>query len=277
MINIPEPTSIVLAVSGATLFGLLSVPHCAGMCGPLHLSVCLMGGKRFLPVMTFFNLGRLAGYTLIGLVCGFMGEQLADAFPTPSNQVAHSPTCPMGQPVQTSQENESGTIEVPLSCCEAAGAEDASTSCRACAVSEGGHGHAKSLWRRGLMLLFPAAILLLTGFKSLRAKAAGTGDGLSARLFARFQKSSPLALGLAASLLPCGMLYYAFAVAVGTLSPILGGTFLFTYCLTISFFLQLGIVAGTTFGKRLGPVVNRAFPWLALGGAGVYTILFFMG
>jgi hypothetical protein len=38
----------------------------------------------------------------------------------------------------------------------------------------------------------------------------------------------------------------------------------------------LGIMAGTTVGRKLGPKVDRAFPWLAVAGSGVYVTLFFV-
>ncbi|MCP4642591.1 MAG: sulfite exporter TauE/SafE family protein [bacterium] len=270
--EIPEPTNVVLAVMGATLFGLVSVPHCFGMCGPLHLTVCLSGGARSFRALSTFNLGRILGYTALGLVCGLFGGQLTDLFgATPAHgaeaPAAHAPAD--GAAVEGSD----GTIAAPHSCCEAADGTDAAAS----SESGGPHGGGKPIWRRCLMFLFPAAILLLSGIKALRRKPGVVGEGsggLFVRLFNRARKGGPLAFGLAASLIPCGMLYYALAIAVSTLSPFLGGVFMLVYCVTITFFLQLGMMVGTTFGRKLGPKVDRAFPWLAFAGAGVYVTLF---
>ncbi len=247
--EIPEPTNLVLAIMGATLFGLLSVPHCMGMCGPLQLAVCLSGAKRSFRALSLFNLGRIAGYTLIGLLCGLFGSQISEFLEQGPPQTVVEPAPDSHVMGQSGEESEQDME----------------------------HGHKKTLWRRCLMFLFPAAILMLTGIKALRKKPAVVGEnsgGVFSRLFNRFRAGGPALFGLAASLLPCGMLYYAFAVAVSTLSPLLGATFLFVYCVTISFFMQLGIMVGATFGRKLGPKVDRAFPWLAFTGAGVYVTLF---
>ena len=265
--DIPEPTSFVLAVMAGTLFGLLSIPHCLGMCGPLHLTVYLSAGARSVRTLTLFNLGRIVAYTAIGMLCGLFGGQLTRLLPEKATPV-----------VQASAVETEGIIAAPKSCCEAAAATAANEDTTA--TGEAGEAvKTKSLWRRGLMYIFPAIILLLTGAKALVKKPAVAGvssPGLFSRLFAKSRKGGPAVCGMAAGLLPCGMLYYAFAVAVSTLSPLLGAVFLFVYCVTITFFLQLSIMVGTTFGKQLGPKVERLFPWLAFAGTGVYVMLFFV-
>jgi uncharacterized protein len=280
--EIPEPTNAIVAVMGATLFGLFSVPHCFGMCGPLHLTVCLSGGKRSFRTLATFNLGRIAGYTALGFLCGLFGGQLTDLFSGESGPQAPATATHAAVEVETAQDEpveEGGdqTITVPESCCEIEGAADA-TAPSAEADTGTHHGGGKPIWRRALMLLFPAAILLLSGIKALRKKPAVVGEGsggLFSRLFGRSRKGGPLAFGMAASLIPCGMIYVALAIAMSSLSALIGAVFMFVYCLTISFFLQLGVMVGTTFGRKLGPKVDRAFPWLAFAGAGVYVALFF--
>jgi sulfite exporter TauE/SafE len=237
------------------------------MCGPLHLAVCLSGGRRSFAALSTFNLGRIAGYTAIGFLCGLFGEQLtALAAPEPKVEAEVSAEHVDGQ-----------TMPAPKSCCEAEAQHAADGPAHAGGIEH--QRHKKSLWRRGLMFLFPATILLASGIKALRKKPGVVGEhepGIFGRLFNASRKGGPVAFGLAAALIPCGMLYYAFAVAVSTLSPVLGAVFLFVYSATISFFLQLGIMVGTTVGRNLGPKVDRAFPWLAFAGSGVYVTLFFL-
>ena len=132
--------------------------------------------------------------------------------------------------------------------------------------------------RRILMYVFPAAVLLAVGFGALRKSAVTSGQaglsGLMGRFFQRFGTSGPLACGGIASLLPCGMLYVAFAIAASTLSWLLGGVFLLFYCLTISVFMQLSIMVSTAFGRSFGTKLNQAYPWLAFAGAAVYLGLY---
>ena len=217
----PEPTNVVLAAGAGIIIGWACVPHCFGMCGPLHLAVCLSGGKSRYKTLSLFNLGRLIGYTLVGAACGFMGSVLANAF--------------------------------PKACCHGAG-------------------------RRYLFYLLPGITFLIIAVQAfLKKPAAGGGgsEGWATKLFKKAQKYGPVPCGIASTALPCGVLYAAFAIAVGTSSVLLGAILLFAYCLSLTFFLQLGIMVGTSAGGKLGPIVNRIFPWLALLGGIIYLILFF--
>jgi sulfite exporter TauE/SafE len=121
-------------------------------------------------------------------------------------------------------------------------------------------------------------VLLVVGIGALRKSAVTSGQaglsGLMGRFFRRFRTSGPLACGGLASLLPCGMLYVAFAIAASTLSWLLGGVFLLFYCVTISVFMQLSIMVSTAFGRSYGAKLNQAYPWLAFAGAGVYLGLY---
>lgn len=282
--QIPEPTTVILAIVAGSLFGFLSVPHCLGMCGPLHLAMCLSGPKKSFRTLTIFNLGRLAGYTLIGLLLGLLGEQIADwtgatAESQASTVVVPKSCCeqPAPAPVKT----------VPKSCCEQSTTVPTKTvpsSC--CEQDEAGQeetarplvGMSREV-RRILMYVFPAVILLVVGIGALRKSGVTSGkaglSGLIGRFFKRFKTTGPVACGAVASLLPCGILYVAFAIAASTLSALLGGVFLFFYCLTISVFMQLSIMVSTAFGRRFGDKLNRAYPWLAFGGAAVYFVLYF--
>ena len=326
--EIPEPTNFILAVMGATLFGLVSLPHCFGMCGPLHLTVCLSGGKRAFRVLSFFNIGRIITYTAIGLLCGLLGEQITQLYnPSPETKTIAASvkdgSMNLTASVSKMEAGKEDTIAVPKSCCEAAAmakkdaSNDASSEieaktgntiaaphscCEIATMSNKDSSNAtpvvantnssggtppevqataglKKVLRRALMFIFPAVILLIAGLKALWKKPVIDGEGSSgwfSRMFNKFSKGGPMACGLAAGLLPCGMLYYAFAVAVSTLSPLLGATFLFVYCFTISFFMELSFLVGTTTFKHMGPKINRLFPYMALTVAGVYMVLFFI-
>jgi sulfite exporter TauE/SafE len=64
-------------ITGATL-GLLNLPHCAGMCGPL-VSVSCGQERRTGPLR--YQLGRTAAYVCAGAVAGHLGEALAFVAP----------------------------------------------------------------------------------------------------------------------------------------------------------------------------------------------------
>ncbi len=247
--QIPEPTTVVLSVIAGSLFGFLSVPHCLGMCGPLHLAMCLSGPKKSFRTLTMFNIGRILGYTFIGSLLGLLGEQ-ATRSSAPKQSV------------------QASTQSVPLSCCE-----QATTSNQKLPLVTVNRGI-----RRILMYIFPAVVLLAVGIGGLRKSSVTRGkaglSGLMGHFFKRFRTSGPLACGGVASLLPCGMLYVAFAMAAGTLSGLLGGVFLLFYCVTISVFMQLSIMVSTAFGRSFGSRIKQAYPWLAFAGATVYMAFY---
>lgn len=65
----------------AFVFGLLSSVHCAGMCGPIALS---LPGKsnsnaQFLLGRILYNTGRLTTYTLAGFLIGILGKGISIA------------------------------------------------------------------------------------------------------------------------------------------------------------------------------------------------------
>jgi sulfite exporter TauE/SafE len=60
------------------LLGLMGSFHCAGMCGPIALSLPLRGksfGERFISG-TLYNLGRTIMYGVMGAIFGFIGQGL---------------------------------------------------------------------------------------------------------------------------------------------------------------------------------------------------------
>jgi len=63
----------------ALLLGLFGSLHCAGMCGPIALSIPL-SNKKFSTKFTgafIYNAGRILTYSLLGLLFGLMGSGLA--------------------------------------------------------------------------------------------------------------------------------------------------------------------------------------------------------
>ena len=54
--------------------GWIAIPHCYGMCGPLHISVCAAHRNKSTQALTLFNIGRIFGYTSAGLLFGAFGE-----------------------------------------------------------------------------------------------------------------------------------------------------------------------------------------------------------
>lgn len=299
--QIPEPTTVILSVVAGSLFGFLSVPHCLGMCGPLHLAMCLSGPKKSFRTLTLFNLGRILGYTLIGLLLGLLGEQvtrLAGGFKSP--QQANELSVPESCCAQTGEDQDAAEqiLTVPKSCC-APSADDPNQAIATHTNTDNALAVPKSCCeqpttsnqkpaqplvamskgiRRILMYIFPAVVLLAVGIGGIRKSSVVSGraglSGLMGHFFKRFRTSGPLGCGAVASLLPCGMLYVAFAIAASTLSWLLGGVFLLVYCLTISVFMQLSIMVSTAFGRSFGVQLNRAYPWLAFAGAFVYLGLY---
>ena len=66
-----DPIPSILA--GLAL-GWVAIPHCYGMCGPLHVSVCALHRTQSLKALSLFNIGRVTGYSLAGLLFGAFGE-----------------------------------------------------------------------------------------------------------------------------------------------------------------------------------------------------------
>ncbi len=61
-------------LSGAGL-GLLSVPHCAAMCGPLAQAACSRASQRHAPL--HYQAGRVVGYAFVGALSGHVGHTLS--------------------------------------------------------------------------------------------------------------------------------------------------------------------------------------------------------
>lgn len=63
----------------AFILGLVGSLHCVGMCGPLTLLLPKNASSktRFLTGRLIYNLGRVSTYALLGILIGFVGEQVA--------------------------------------------------------------------------------------------------------------------------------------------------------------------------------------------------------
>ncbi len=74
--------ALVALAAGATA-GLASVPHCAGMCGPLAAFACRAPGteRGQLRRVLAYQGGRLVSYTALGVAAGALGHGLAFALP----------------------------------------------------------------------------------------------------------------------------------------------------------------------------------------------------
>lgn len=62
-------------VSGAVLFGVSNIPHCASMCGPLSSAVCMRSQSRAAALR--YQGGRVVGYGFVGLLAGRFGMALS--------------------------------------------------------------------------------------------------------------------------------------------------------------------------------------------------------
>jgi uncharacterized protein len=69
---------MIALFSSAFLLGLLGSFHCAGMCGPIAISLPLPGDSIWqkIPGGLFYNTGRILTYGLMGLIFGLVGEGL---------------------------------------------------------------------------------------------------------------------------------------------------------------------------------------------------------
>jgi hypothetical protein len=70
---------IEVAIAAGAAAGLASIPHCAGMCGPV--AAYAAGGGTGPKASVGYHAGRLASYAALGLVVGAAGEMVGDALP----------------------------------------------------------------------------------------------------------------------------------------------------------------------------------------------------
>ena len=211
----------IASVLSGLAFGWLAIPHCFGMCGPLHVSVCAIKRNQSLKALSFFNIGRIFGYSFSGLLFGAFGEFINLG---PSNFCCELDLFPVR-----------GAL---------------------------------------LALLFPGITMIIIGIYSMRH---GGIKAINSSWISRWLDGgiSRLAVGGACTtLIPCGMLYAAFAISVGTGSWISGMIFMLTFSITQTFFMQLGISVGQLMGNKWNERMKIIFPWLCLFIGLIYIILF---
>ena len=213
--------SFITSILAGAALGWIAIPHCFGMCGPLHVSVCAVNRQNSLQSLTLFNLGRIIGYTFAGLLFGAFGEFVNLG---PSNY-----------------------------CCQLTSVKGAMLS-----------------------LLFPSITILIIGiFGICRRKLKVPKIKWMSKMFSG-GKLKITTGGICTTLIPCGMLYAAFAMAIGTGSWIGGMLFMLSFAITQTFFMQLGISIGKLWGDKWSKKVNKLFPWLCIIISFVYLYFFFI-
>ena len=125
-----------------------------------------------------------------------------------------------------------------------------------------------------LSLLFPGVMMFFIAIYAFRKKglAAPKTNWMSKLFSGGLGKLA--AGGVCSALIPCGMLYAAFAMAVGTGKWWLGGAFMLAFVVTQTFFMQLGISLGRLVDKKWGVRFEKAFPWICLAIGVFYIVLF---
>jgi len=205
--NIETPTSIIYSLIAGGSLGLFATPHCFGMCGPLHMVVCLKNKEHVVKSITLFNIGRIIGYTLIGAALGFFGSLLGSLF----------------------------TAQVPSFL----------------GIKPG--------------MLIPVMVMLYISVGAFRKKGISQTTGgwwsglLTSKGFAHL-----LPIGILASFLPCGILYVAFGIAMGTSDLIFGASFMFAFVLTQTFFMEIAALVGKGIHAKYENIWNKVFPWMTL-------------
>ena len=212
---------IIAAVIGGLAFGFAAIPHCYGMCGPLHISVCALNRTQSLRSLTLFNLGRISGYTMAGILFGGLGEFINIG---PSNYCCQLDIFPFR-----------GAL---------------------------------------LALLFPGVMMFWIGYMGWKKKGIPVPKtGWLAR-FLTGGRAKLAAGGACTTFIPCGMLYAAFALAVGCGSWVTGGLFMASFVITQTFFMQLGISMGRLLSRSWSERFEKMFPALCFIVGLIYILLF---
>ncbi len=213
--------SFISSILAGAALGWIAIPHCYGMCGPLHVSICAVNRSNSLQSLTLFNIGRISGYTLAGTLFGAFGEFINIG---PSNY-----------------------------CCQLASVKGAMLS-----------------------LLFPGITILIIGlFQIFGKKVKIPKIKWMTKMFSG-GKVKITTGGICTTLIPCGMLYAAFAMAIGTGSWISGALFMLSFAITQTFFMQLGISIGKLWGDKWNKRINIIFPWVCIIISIIYLYVFFI-
>lgn len=72
-------TEALMVLGTGAVAGLASIPHCAGMCGPLAAFACTRRPVRAAPLR--YQAGRTLGYAIAGAIAGGFGAVVTSALP----------------------------------------------------------------------------------------------------------------------------------------------------------------------------------------------------
>lgn len=211
----------------ASLGFLGSFGHCLGMCGPITVAFSLSQSSetpsrwQHVRFHLRLNFGRLASYTLVGLLIGALGSVL----------VASGQMAGIGSPLRRGVAVVTGLLLV---------------------------------WF-GLAQINPAQVpnvpLLNPMMQAnLHDRLSRAMQGLSLNP----QRWTPLLLGLAWGLIPCGFLYAAQLKAAETTNPWAGGAIMLAFGLgTLPMMLGVGVSTGWVSADRRGQLF-RLGGWITL-------------
>ncbi len=125
-----------------------------------------------------------------------------------------------------------------------------------------------------LSLLFPGVMMFFIAIYAFRRKGLHAPKTSWLSRFFSGGLGKLTAGGACTTLIPCGMLYAAFAMAVATGSWWRGGGFMLAFVATQTFFMQLGIALGRLVDRKWGSRFEKAFPWICLAIGVAYCVLF---
>lgn len=125
-----------------------------------------------------------------------------------------------------------------------------------------------------LSLLFPGVMMFFIAIYAFRKKGLRAPKTSWLSRFFSGGLGKLTAGGVGTALIPCGMLYAAFALSVGYGSWWKGGAFMLAFVITQTFFMQLGISLGRLVDKKWGARFEKAFPWICLAIGVFYLVLF---
>ncbi|MCP4455386.1 MAG: sulfite exporter TauE/SafE family protein, partial [Planctomycetes bacterium] len=93
-----------------------------------------------------------------------------------------------------------------------------------------------------LSLLLPAVFMFYTAYKGFKRQGFSLHLPVFIKPFLRLDQAQYLPLmGAVTVFIPCGMLYAALAAAIAFASPVLATIVMFSFVVTQSFFMQLGV------------------------------------
>lgn len=133
-------------------------------------------------------------------------------------------------------------------------------ACAHCAGAE-----APGLARLALSLLFPAVLMFYIAYKGFKRQGFALRLPAFIKPFLKLDQAQYLpVMGALTVFIPCGMLYAAFGGAMAFSAAAPATIFMFSFVVTQSFFMQLGISLGQLLNKKWNALFERVFPWLAL-------------